>query len=138
MAQPIQCDLHNLAHLADVLVTRLDDGETVAACDAAYVEMCRQIVEQIDGAEREAADAEALARLGAWPEGVPAPGSPEAEAMLREPTDTDDSADPPTSAGSSGEAAVDPGPRSKHAGGRKRAEVGPSATPEASAGPAPS
>lgn len=38
MAEPIRCDIHGLAHLADVMVTRMANGETFAACDEGYRE----------------------------------------------------------------------------------------------------
>lgn len=72
MAQPIQCDAQGEPHLADLIVTRIATGETLAWCDPDYVVVCRAIAEAVDEAERDQAAAEAATRLGA----VTAPSVP--------------------------------------------------------------
>lgn len=72
MATPILCDVHGQAHLADVLVTQLENGDTLGACSAGYAELARALVEAIDAPEREATDTEAVRRLGG--DGDPEPG----------------------------------------------------------------
>lgn len=64
MAQAIHCDGegHRDA-MADVLVSRIENGDTSAWCMDHYVELCRAVVETFEAAEREATEAEALARL---------------------------------------------------------------------------
>lgn len=86
MAGPLRCDEHGGEHLADVLLTRLEDGATIALCHPAFVGLARVIVDDFDrrleaataaGITDEAAaadadsleaaltDAEAVARLAA-------------------------------------------------------------------------
>ena len=90
MAQPIHCDYQGEPHLADTLVSRIANGETLAWCDPHYVEVCRAIADAVGDAEAAAADAEALARLeGENPASVP-PTSPESSAV------GDPPAEPPT------------------------------------------
>lgn len=91
MATPIYCDVHDQAHLADLLVTPLDGSQGIASCRPGYLELCRGVVEQAEAAEREATDAEATARLEGSDHAHPGRGSPE----------------------SSGEGAAPAGPRSK-------------------------
>lgn len=74
MAQPIHCDVHGQDHLADVLVSQLATGDTMAACSAGYLELCRAYVEAAEAAEREATDAAALDQLA----GTTAEAAPEA------------------------------------------------------------
>lgn len=76
MGQPIHCDYAGEPHLADVMITRIANGETLAWCDEHYVEVCRAIAEAVDGQERAQADAAALAALGAAPAGDGPPTSP--------------------------------------------------------------
>lgn len=71
MAQPINCDGAGEGHPADVLVSRLDNGETTAWCDLHYIEVCRAIVDAVEAAERDATDAAALAQLAAAEAGEP-------------------------------------------------------------------
>ena len=73
MAQPILCDGgHEDVTPADILLTRLDGTSAAAFCDACYLLLCRSVVDQVDAAEREAAEAEALARLQALGTATPA------------------------------------------------------------------
>jgi hypothetical protein len=86
MAQAIHCDVHGRDHLADVLVSQIATGDTMAACFLGYVELARALVADSDvrdaaeaassaadtvagvdpdQAEVDATDAEAEARLGA-------------------------------------------------------------------------
>lgn len=66
MAQPITCDGgHDDPVLADVMVSRLDGSSTLAFCDPCYLAVARAIVDNLDQAERDAADAAALAALEA-------------------------------------------------------------------------
>ncbi len=48
MAQPLRCDEHAGEHLADVILTRLEDGSTLALCNAAFVGLCRIVVSDFD------------------------------------------------------------------------------------------
>lgn len=113
MASPISCDVHGQEHLADFIVTRLEDGDSLGACGAAYLELCRLVVEQADQPERDETDAAALAAL----ESAGAAGNP------------------PTSASSSDEAEAAPEPPTKPAGGRQRAEPDSDTSPEPIAAP---
>lgn len=73
MAQAIHCDWEGDAETpADVLVSQTVDGSTSAWCFAHYVEVCRQVVETVEATIREAADAEAAAKLAGV---TPPPGS---------------------------------------------------------------
>ncbi len=95
MAQTIHCDVHNRSHPADVLISQIANGDTMAACFPGYVELARAIVADAevraaelaaaalaeaaapvdaDQAEADAAAASALERLGVEP-------SPEATAL---------------------------------------------------------
>lgn len=65
MATPISCDPHNGAHLADWLVTQMENGESLAYCNDAYLELMIGTVEAVNRAEADQADAAALARLEA-------------------------------------------------------------------------
>ena len=78
MAQAIHCDVHGGEHLADVLVSQLANGETMAACSSGYLDLCRAYVAAADQAEAEATDAEATDRLAA----VDAPADPTAPATV--------------------------------------------------------
>lgn len=60
MASPIHCDVHGQAHLADVLVSQLASGDTMAACSEGYLELCRAFVAQAE-AQAAAAEADATA-----------------------------------------------------------------------------
>lgn len=71
MAQPINCDYAGEVHPADVLVSRLGDGETTAWCDPHYIEVARAIVDAVEAAERQATDEAALAQLGVAADGQP-------------------------------------------------------------------
>jgi hypothetical protein len=91
MAATMYCDVPEHEHPADVIVTRLENGQTLAVCDQAYIELCRAVVAQADAAQADAAatqaaadeaeieqaDAEAIARLdhldGHRPAPEPAP-----------------------------------------------------------------
>lgn len=86
MAQAIHCDGEGHRDAAaDVLVSRLENGETSAWCFDHYVEVCAAIVATVEQARAEAAaaDTEALARLeavGAAQAGKAGDVDPEAEA----------------------------------------------------------
>lgn len=80
MANAIHCDVHGQAHLADVLVSQLANGETMAACSAGYLELCRAFVAASDQAEADQVAAEAADRLAAvTPPDVQADPEPQAE-----------------------------------------------------------
>jgi len=159
MAQTIHCDVHGRSHPADVLVSQLANGETMAACFPGYVELARALVADAEVqaaealaaeltspagieaaalAEVDATDADALARLGA----IQAAGEP---AQLGELADVDPGAAVPRS--SAAEAlgvaqVVSKGAsRSRKAHqARQRArkpKVATRATPEPSAAPGP-
>jgi hypothetical protein len=68
-AQPLTCDAHAGAHLADWLVTHLTDGQTVGYCDAAYFEQMLGAVNAVAEAEAAESAAEAERKLA----DVPAP-----------------------------------------------------------------
>lgn len=160
MAQPIHCDAEGEHHLADVLVSRIANGETLAWCDPHYIDVCRAIIEAVDAAEREAADADALGRLGDVAASLPVDGDavPAADAaMPTAGTPPDEGAwsggileaDPldaiaatdvgfPTSGDSSPAATPPAEPPTKRAGGRKRTEPHSGATPSTNARPEPS
>jgi len=95
----IECDLHNREHLADVLFTRLANGETVGACEAGFVQFCQGIAALAADAEATAADDDALARLDGVtaPEAFPTPptwsGGDDPEAEL--PSQPDSGPDDP-------------------------------------------
>jgi len=57
MAQTIHCDVHGREHSADVLVSQLANGDTMAACFLGYVELARALV-----ADQDVRDAEAMAQ----------------------------------------------------------------------------
>ena len=65
MAQTIHCDSEGCVDSegmpteANWLVSRQDAGETLAWCDAHYVELCRAVVAQVDSASAEPAPAAA-------------------------------------------------------------------------------
>lgn len=87
MAEPIRCDVHNLDHLADVLVTQTANGETFAACHEGYLATCRALVAQVDAAEADATDAAAVAALedaGPAPEPPTSPASSDVDAPAPE------------------------------------------------------
>lgn len=65
MAQIIECDAHNREHPADWMMSRLDDGNTLAFCQAGLVDYARAVLEAVDQAEAAEAEAAALARLEA-------------------------------------------------------------------------
>lgn len=91
MAQPITCDVHERQHLADVLVSQIATGDTMAACGPGYLELCRALVEAADAPEVEASTADALARLEGVVSDAGLPTSPESSAADDQP------AEPPTS-----------------------------------------
>lgn len=72
MAQPIHCDGPGDQHPADVMLSMLVDGTTMAWCMTHYVDAARMLVEMTDapGPDDQAAEDAALARL----ETVQAPG----------------------------------------------------------------
>lgn len=47
MAQPIHCDFTGCGELADVMVSRTANGETLAWCDDHYLVMCEAIAAQV-------------------------------------------------------------------------------------------
>lgn len=106
MAQLIRCDYQGCAEIADVLVSRIINGETVAWCDPHYLEMCQAIVGAVAQAEADQAAADAEARLAA----------------AHPPTN------PPTSGGSSDADDPPAGRPTKPADGRKAAR-GPRTPP---------
>jgi len=61
MAQTIHCDVHGRSHPADVLVSQIANGDTMAACFAGYVELARALVADAEVRAAELAAAE-LAR----------------------------------------------------------------------------
>lgn len=65
MAQTILCDAHNGEHPGDWIVTHLEDGETLAYCNAAYAELMASTAAAMAQAEADQAAAEAEARLAA-------------------------------------------------------------------------
>ena len=102
MAQTMFCDVPEHEHPADVVITRLDDGLTLAVCNAAYVELCRATVDQADtlaaraeaeaaaspaaieaaeAAEVDAADRDALDRLNGHR--APTPDDPTPATVVR-------------------------------------------------------
>lgn len=117
MAQPIHCDVHNRAHLADVMVTTIQTGEVFAACAAGYVEVARELVAGADQAATEAAEAEAQAEADQ--------AAAEAEAKLEPET--------VIRRGTSKSRKAYEARRESH-----EANLGPSATPEADGAPGPS
>lgn len=116
MANPIYCDVHGQSHVADFLVSRLADGDSIGACGAAYVELCRLVVEQADAPEVAETTEDAVARL---------------EAM-------GDPTDPPTSPESSDAGDPAPEPPTRRAGGSKSADVGSETSPDPDAALGPS
>jgi len=85
----IECDMHGREHPADVMFTRIANGETVAACESGFVEFCVGIASMAADAEAQETDNDAVARLDAvapapdfpssreWSsEGTPAAGQP--------------------------------------------------------------
>lgn len=73
----IECDMHNREHPADVMFTRMANGETVAACEDGFVEFCVGIARMAADAEAQATDDEAVARLDAVAPPPEFPTSPE-------------------------------------------------------------
>lgn len=65
MANPLHCDATDCPDWADVLVSRIANGETLAWCDAHFVQMCEAVASAAAQPEADEADAEALRRLGA-------------------------------------------------------------------------
>jgi hypothetical protein len=116
MAQLIHCDATDCPELAAVMITRIENGETMAWCDPHFVAMAQAITESIAGAEAEATDAEALARLEAAAPPDAFPMSPE----------------------SSDAGTADPEPPGRPARGRARTAVDIDATPDPDAAPGPS
>ena len=83
MAQPIHCDAQGFdPHLADVMVSRVADGDTTAWCFNHYVLVCQSVIDAATEAQAMAdqADREAADRL----EGT-APGAGEAPAAEADP-----------------------------------------------------
>ena len=66
------CDASGCGGYADVLVSQIANGETVALCGSHYVQACLAVAESQVQSEVDTADAEALARLG----NPPAPDFP--------------------------------------------------------------
>lgn len=64
MAGPLYCDATDCGEFADVIVSRIANGETMAWCDPHFVQMCQAVADSMVQAEVDATDAEALARLG--------------------------------------------------------------------------
>lgn len=77
MAGPLYCDAGDCGGYADVLVSQIADGTTLAWCNSHFVQMCAAIAESTVQAEADDAAAEALARLGAEPEAEAFPTSSE-------------------------------------------------------------
>lgn len=65
MAGPLYCDATDCGEFADVIVSRIANGDTMAWCDPHFVQMCQAVADSMVQAEVDATDAEALARLGA-------------------------------------------------------------------------
>ena len=77
MAQPLTCDATDCTAYADVLVSRLANGETLAWCDPHFVQMCQAVADSLVQAEVDETDAEALRRLGADADPATFPTPPE-------------------------------------------------------------
>lgn len=92
------CDVHDGTHYADVLVSKLDTGDTMAVCGPAYLDLCRAMVDASVQAEVDATDAEALARLGV----------PDETTAFPTPQESSDADDPPGA--SHGDAPDEPTP----------------------------
>ena len=67
MAKPIECDPHNLDHLADLLVTDLSNGNVTAYCAEAFAETVLAMASAMVEAETAQAAAEAEAKLADTP-----------------------------------------------------------------------
>jgi hypothetical protein len=80
MAQAIQCDAHGQEHLADWLVTHIEDGESLAYCNEAYQELMVGTVRAMDQAEADQAAAEAERHLAA---AAPARPNPRTAKVVR-------------------------------------------------------
>lgn len=138
MAQPINCDAAGEVHPADVIVSRLADGDTAAWCDEHYVEVCLAIADAVGAAERQATDSAALAALGAAgspePDKGPEPGETPAP-------DGAGSGDPdafPTSGDSSDEDTAPAEPPGEPASGPQKPEPPVGATRTRKSRPEPS
>lgn len=113
MAQTIHCDVHGRQHPADVLVSQIANGDTMAACFLGYVELARALVAdqdvrdaeavavaarqaassaEADQAEVDATDADAVARLTA----IQVTGEPD---QLGELAEVEPTPEPPRSPG---------------------------------------
>lgn len=132
MAQPMRCDWPDHGDvLADVLLSRLDDGSTMAWCGLHFVEACRSIVVEAD-----------LAAAGVPPAATGDPIIDAAGQALAEAVDDDRAearaaarieavAVPPMSPESSDAGAQHPEPPTNGAGGPAGAELDPDASPDA-------
>lgn len=160
MAEPIRCDVHNLDHMADVLVTRMANGETFASCDAGYRERAAAlafdpappcamhpddhpadvVVAQLALGEQLALCSAGYLELArAMAAQVEADETDQAAAAaLASAGEVDMSADPPTSAESSAEDAAAPVPPGNDTGGPASSEVDTDTPEEAIAAPGPS
>ena len=92
MATPIHCDYTDCGELADVMVSRLADGQTLAWCDPHFLAMSVAIAEAAAQAEADATAAQAEERLG----GVADPAEPPTSAASSDAGDPP--AEPPTNA----------------------------------------
>lgn len=102
MAEPIRCDVHNLDHLADVMVVQLANGDTMAACHDGYLALARAFVTAADAteAEADATAADAVAALDGEHPTFPTPEpSSDADAPAPEPPTNGAGGDEPAEAG---------------------------------------
>ncbi len=116
MAQPFPCDYEGCPNLADVIISRVADGETQTWCDLHFLAMCQAIVDNLEAQATMAGDDAAIARLEAA-----------GEATI-----------PPTSGPSSGEDAAAPGEPGRPASGPDSSGVDSDATQGGLGAPGPS
>lgn len=67
----LHCDASDCPSYADVLVSRIANGDTLAWCDQHFVQMCMAVADSMVQTEVDATDADALTRLGVQPEEPP-------------------------------------------------------------------
>lgn len=108
MAQPFPCDYEGCPNLADVIISRVADGETQTWCDLHFLAMCQAIVDNLEAQAVVAGDDAAIALLEAA-----------GEATI-----------PPTSGESSGEAPAAPGEPGRPVDGPDSSGVDSDATPD--------
>lgn len=75
MGRPITCDAHGGDHLADVMVTQLDNGNVQAYCTDAFAELVLAMASAMVEAEAQQAAAEAEAKLAEARTDEPATGT---------------------------------------------------------------